>query len=130
MENLVAEMTVELVAVERRLWSGQATAVFTRTIEGELGILPRHIPLLGELVPDCVVRIDQTNGERLMAAVQGGFLSVTGERVSILAESAQLADEIDVEQARADAASDDEAVRNRGVSQLRATEQPVTERSV
>lgn len=130
METLVAEMTVELVAVERRLWSGQATAVFTRTIEGELGILPRHIPLLGELVPDCVVRIDQTNGERLMAAVQGGFLSVTGERVSILAESAQLADEIDIEQARADAASDDEAVRNRGVSQLRATEQPVTERSV
>ena len=129
MENLVAEMTVELVAVERRLWSGQATAVFTRTIEGELGILPKHIPLLGELVPDCVVRIDQTNGERLMAAVQGGFLSVTGERVSILAESAQLADEIDIEAARADAASDDEAVRNRGVSQLRATEQPVTERS-
>jgi F-type H+-transporting ATPase subunit epsilon len=125
MENLVAEMTVELVAVERRLWSGQATAVFTRTIEGELGILPRHIPLLGELVPDCVVRVDQTNGERLMVAVQGGFLSVTGERVSILAESAQLADEIDVDQARADAASDDEAVRNRGVSQLRATEQPV-----
>jgi F-type H+-transporting ATPase subunit epsilon len=125
METLVAEMTVELVAVERQLWSGQATAVFTRTTEGEIGILPRHIPLLGELVPDCVVRIDQPNGERVMAAVQGGFLSVTGERVSILAETAQLADEIDVEQARADAGAEDEAVRNRGISQLRATEQSV-----
>jgi F-type H+-transporting ATPase subunit epsilon len=125
METLVAEMTVELVAVERRLWSGQATAVFTRTTEGEIGILPRHIPLLGELVPDCSVRIDQPNGDQLMVAVQGGFLSVTGERVSILAETAQLADEIDVEQARVDAASEDEAVRNRGVSQLRATGQPV-----
>jgi F-type H+-transporting ATPase subunit epsilon len=125
METLVAEMTVELVAVERRLWSGQATAVFTRTMEGEIGILPRHIPLLGELIPDCAVRIDQPDGEQVMAAVQGGFLSVTGERVSILAESAQLADEIDVEQARLDAAADDEAVRNRGVSQLRATGQSV-----
>ncbi|HEX3783783.1 MAG TPA: F0F1 ATP synthase subunit epsilon [Pseudonocardiaceae bacterium] len=118
-------MTVELVAVERRLWSGQATAVFTRTTEGEIGVLPRHIPLLGELVPDCVVRIDQPDGERLMAAVQGGFLSVTGERVSILAETAQLANEIDVEAARADSESEDEAVRNRGVSQLRATGQTV-----
>jgi F-type H+-transporting ATPase subunit epsilon len=125
METLVAEMTVELVAVERRLWSGQATAVFTRTTEGEIGVLPRHIPLLGELVPDCVVRIDQPDGERLMAAVQGGFLSVTGERVSILAETAQLANEIDVEAARADSESEDEAVRNRGVSQLRATGQTV-----
>jgi F-type H+-transporting ATPase subunit epsilon len=125
METLVAEMTVELVAVERRLWSGQATAVFTRTMEGEIGILPRHIPLLGELVPDCAVRIDLPDGEQLMAAVQGGFLSMTGDRVSILAEDAQFADEIDVEQARADAASDDEAVRNRGVSQLRATGQSV-----
>ena len=76
------------------------------------------------------MRIDQPDGERVMAAVQGGFLSVTGERVSILAETAQLADEIDVEQARADAAADDEAVRNRGVSQLRATEQSVTKRGL
>lgn len=119
----MAEMTVELVAVERRLWSGQATAVFTRTKEGEIGILPRHIPLLGELVPDCAVRIDQPDGERLMVAVQGGFLSMTGERLSILAEDAQFADEIDVDQARIDAGADDEAVHNRGMSQLRATGQ-------
>jgi F-type H+-transporting ATPase subunit epsilon len=121
----VAEMTVELVAVERLLWSGEATAVFTRTTEGEIGILPRHIPLLGELIEDCVVRIDTTDGESVHAAVQGGFLSVTGERVSILAESAQLGNEIDVEQARSELTDEDEAVRARAASQLRAAGQPV-----
>jgi F-type H+-transporting ATPase subunit epsilon len=118
-------MTVELVSVERQLWSGQATAVFTRTTEGEIGILPRHIPLLGELVADCVVRIDKTDGESLNVAVQGGFLSVTGERVSILAESAQLGHEIDVAAARNDLNDDDEDVRARAASQLRAAGQTV-----
>jgi F-type H+-transporting ATPase subunit epsilon len=121
----VAEMTVELVAVERRLWSGTATAVFTRTTEGEIGILPRHIPLLGELVPDGVVRIDTPDGKSIHAAVQGGFLSVTGERVSILAETAQFGSEIDVEAARAELDSEDEAVRARAASQLRAAGQTV-----
>jgi len=121
----VAEMTVELVAVERLLWSGTATAVFTRTTEGEIGVLPRHIPLLGELVGDCVVRIDTTEGESIRAAVQGGFLSVTGERVSILAETAQFGDEIDVDAARAALDSEDEVVRARAAAQLRAAGQPV-----
>lgn len=116
----MAEMTVELVSVERLLWSGQATAVFTRTTEGEIGILPRHIPLLGELVEDSVVRVDLPDGERFYAAVQGGFLSVTGERVSILAESAQLGDEIDVAAAEAALSDADEVVRARATSQLRA----------
>jgi F-type H+-transporting ATPase subunit epsilon len=113
-------MTVELVAVERRLWSGTATAVFARTTEGEIGVLPRHIPLLGELVGDCAVRIDVPGGESVRAAVQGGFLSVTGERVSILAETAQLADEIDVDAAQAELHDQDELVRARALSQLRA----------
>jgi F-type H+-transporting ATPase subunit epsilon len=124
-ETHVAEMTVELVSVERQLWSGQATAVFTRTTEGEIGILPRHIPLLGELVADCVVRIDKTDGESLNVAVQGGFLSVTGERVSILAEAAQFGHEIDVAAARAELNDGDEDVRARAASQLRAAGQTV-----
>jgi F-type H+-transporting ATPase subunit epsilon len=119
----VAEMTVELVAVEGQLWSGQATAVFTRTTVGEIGILPRHIPLLGELIDNGVVRIDTADGGRVLAAVQGGFLSVTGERVSILAEDAQLGDDIDVASARADLNSDDEVVRARAAAQLQAAGQ-------
>jgi F-type H+-transporting ATPase subunit epsilon len=121
----VAEMTVELVSVERLLWSGQATAVYTRTTEGEIGVLPRHVPLLGELVPDCVVRIDRPDADSLWAAVQGGFLSVTGERVSILAEEAQFGDEIDVDRARSELDDEDEAVRMRASSQLRAAGQTV-----
>jgi F-type H+-transporting ATPase subunit epsilon len=121
----VAEMTVELVAVERLLWTGQATAVFTRTTEGEIGILPRHIPLLGELVDDCVVRIDTVDGDQVFAFVEGGFLSVTGERVSILAESAQFRDEIDVAAARSALNDPDEVVQARAAAQLRAAGQTV-----
>lgn len=119
----MAEMTVELVAVERRLWSGQATAVFTRTTDGEIGVLPRHIPLLGELDPAASVRIDTPDGGHVRAFVEGGFLSVTGERVSILAETAILGDEIDVEKARADLNDSDEAVRARAAAQLAAAGQ-------
>lgn len=88
-------MDVEMVAVERRVWSGKATAVLARTTEGELGVLPGHEALLGELV-DGVVTVRVSDGRDVIAAVHGGFLSVTGEKVSVLAESAQLADEIDV----------------------------------
>jgi F-type H+-transporting ATPase subunit epsilon len=121
----VAEMTVELVAVERLLWTGQATAVFTRTTEGDIGILPRHIPLLGELVQNCVVRIDKTDGTQVHAFVEGGFLSVTGERVSILAETAVMGDEIDVTAARSQLTDGDEAVSARAAAQLRAAGQTV-----
>lgn len=119
----MAEMTVELVAVERLLWTGQATAVFTRTTEGEIGILPRHIPLLGELVDNCVVRIDTVDGDKVWAFVEGGFLSVTGERVSILAETAVMGDEIDVAAARTLAGSSDEQEKARGAAQLQAAGQ-------
>ncbi len=96
----MAEMTVELVAVERRLWSGSATMVVAQTTEGEIGILAGHEPLLGQLVEGGTVTVTTTEGERVVAAVHGGFLSVTAERVSVLAESADLAEEIDVEAAR------------------------------
>jgi F-type H+-transporting ATPase subunit epsilon len=121
----VAEMTVELVAVERRLWSGTASFVFARTTEGEIGILPHHIPLLAELVEDEMVRIDTTDGEQVFAAVHGGFLSVTEEGVTILAEAAELRDEIDVERARADVDSEDEQVRRKGRARLRAVGETV-----
>ena len=96
----MAEMAVEVVAVEKRVWSGEAQGVFARTTEGELGVLPGHAPLLGELVAGGVVRITTTDDEKITVAVHGGFLSVTGEKVSVLAETAELADEIDVERAR------------------------------
>jgi F-type H+-transporting ATPase subunit epsilon len=84
----VAELQVEVVAVEERLWSGRASMVIARTTEGELAILPGHTPLLGELVDPGQVRVRTAEGE-LAWTVNGGFLSVTGEGVSVLAESAE-----------------------------------------
>lgn len=125
-ETHVAEISVELVAVERRLWSGRATMVIAQTTEGELGVLAGHEPLLGQLVEGGVVKIRTVDDETVVAAVHGGFLSVTGDGVSILAESAELADEIDVEQARAEvAAAEDADARARAEARVRAAGQTV-----
>ncbi|PRZ43399.1 F-type H+-transporting ATPase subunit epsilon [Antricoccus suffuscus] len=93
-------LKVELVSVERLIWSGEADMVIARTTEGELGIMPGHAPVLGQLSEDQgVVQIHRTGESNLIAAVHGGFLSVTAEGVSILAETAELSDEIDVQRA-------------------------------
>ncbi len=120
-------MHVELVSVERALWSGEATAIFARTIDGELGILPGHIPLLGALAPGWIVRIDRVDEPELRVAVHGGFLSVRPDGVSVLAEMAEIADEIDVARARealtraaADQGPDGPAARDRALARLRA----------
>ena len=92
---------VEVVSPDRELYSGSATFVIAQTTVGELGVLAGHEPLLGELVPSGFVAIVDENGTRKAAAVEGGFLSVTGERGTILADSAQWADDIDVAAQRA-----------------------------
>ena len=96
----VSEMQVELVAVERELWSGPAQMVVARTVDGDIGVLPGHSPLLAQLREGYAARITQPDGHVLSVAVHGGFLSVTSSGVTILAEDAQLADEIDVAKAR------------------------------
>jgi len=96
----VANMSVELVAVERRIWSGEASFVLARTTVGEIGVLPGHEPTLAQLEDSGVVRVDGTDGTTTTLAVHGGFLSITPENVTVLAEYAELADEIDVSRAR------------------------------
>ena len=81
-------LTVELVSPERRVWSGEAQFVSARTLEGDLGILTDHAPLLGVLV-DGQVSIKETDGQVKTFTVSGGFLSVANNRVSILAEKAE-----------------------------------------
>ena len=80
-------LTVEFVTPEKRVWSGQATMVSARTLEGDLGILPDHAPLLGVLV-DGKVSIKGEDGSNQEFTVSGGFLSVANNRVSVLGESA------------------------------------------
>jgi F-type H+-transporting ATPase subunit epsilon len=127
----VATMHVELVSVEKALWSGEATAVFARTPEGELGILPGHAPLLGALEPGWVVRIDREGDTSVKVAVHGGILSVRKDGVSVLGEIAEFGDEVDVARAKAalEAAGGDSpeeiAARNRALSRLRAAGETV-----
>ena len=96
----MANMIVELVAVERRIWSGEAGFVLARTTVGEIGVLPGHEPTLAQLEDAGVVRVDGTDGTSTTLAVHGGFLSITPDNVTVLAEYAELADEIDVSRAR------------------------------
>jgi F-type H+-transporting ATPase subunit epsilon len=93
------ELHVELVAADRVVWSGEATSVVARTTEGEVGILANHAPLMSLMVPG-VVEVRSDGGDTIRAAVDSGFLSVAGNRVSILAEQAALAEDIDSSQAQ------------------------------
>jgi F-type H+-transporting ATPase subunit epsilon len=98
----VAELQVDLVSVDRRVWSGEAAMVIARTTEGEIGILPGHAPILGVLVDGSTVEIRQAGGEDMLVAIDGGFLSVDDSGVRILAERALLGSEVDVAEARAE----------------------------
>jgi F-type H+-transporting ATPase subunit epsilon len=116
----VVVLNVEIVAVDRKIWSGEGKFLFTRTTVGEIGILPRHIPLVAQLEDDAMVRVEREGQDDLRIAVDGGFLSVTEERVTVLAESAEFASEIDESAARQDSESDDPRVAARGRARLRA----------
>jgi F-type H+-transporting ATPase subunit epsilon len=93
-------LQVELVAADRVVWSGQAEEVVARTVEGDLGVLVGHAPLLSVLVPGVVKIKDGT--ETVVAVVEDGFLSVADDRVSILSEDTHLVSELDAETVRAD----------------------------
>lgn len=92
-------LQVDLVAADRVVWSGEASLVVARTTDGEVGILKDHAPVLSVLVQSGV-ELETTDSGRLYAVVDGGFLSVANNKVSILSGYAQLADEIDVTEAR------------------------------
>ena len=81
------QLHVDLVAVEEKVWSGEADMLVARTTEGELGILPGHAPLLGQLAEPGEVRIKLAGGREVAYEVNGGFLSVTEHGVTVLAES-------------------------------------------
>jgi F-type H+-transporting ATPase subunit epsilon len=96
----LAELHVELVAADRSVWSGEATRVIARTTSGDIGIMPNHEPLLGVLESGPVtIRTTADEASTVVAAVHGGFLSFSDNKLSILAEIAELADEIDVARA-------------------------------
>jgi F-type H+-transporting ATPase subunit epsilon len=91
---------VRVVSVERSLFEGDAEFVKCRSLDGDLGILPHHSPLLAVLAPG-EVRIDKTGGGSEHIFVGGGFLEVLPERLTILADIAEHASEINLERAEA-----------------------------
>ncbi len=81
-------LKVELVAADREVWSGDAAQVVATTTDGDIGILSGHAPLLAVLAAG-EVRISG-EGSEVVATVDGGFLSVDHDRVTVVAESARV----------------------------------------
>jgi F-type H+-transporting ATPase subunit epsilon len=96
----VSKMTVEVVTPERVVYSGEASMVIARGVQGDLGILPNHMPLVTPL-KIAPVRIKTEGEKEIRMAVSGGFMEVRGDKVTILAETAELPEDIDVERAKA-----------------------------
>lgn len=96
----MAELSVNLVSAERSVWHGQAKLVVAKTPEGEIGIMPGHEPVLALLV-ESPLRIDRPDGTKVLIAVHGGFFSVDSDEVNVIAEEAELGEEIDIDRAKA-----------------------------
>lgn len=94
-------LNVAVVSAERALWSGQARSLVAKTPEGDIGILANHEPVLALLVDSSVLKVEEAGGSTLMVAVHGGFFSVSGNEVNVIAEVAELAEDIDLERAKA-----------------------------
>lgn len=92
-------MNVSVVTPDGKVFDGDVEMVSVKTIEGGLGILPNHIPLVTPLTIG-TIRIKK-GSEISLVAVTGGLMEVRGDQVSILAESAELPSDIDVARARA-----------------------------
>jgi F-type H+-transporting ATPase subunit epsilon len=96
---MAGNLQVDVVAADRIVWSGEATLVVARTTDGEVGILKDHAPVLSVLV-ESGVELETVESGRMYVVVDGGFLSVANNQVSILSGHAQLASEIDANEAR------------------------------
>jgi F-type H+-transporting ATPase subunit epsilon len=94
----VSTLRVEVVAAEGIAWEGEALSVIARTTEGDIGVLPNHEPMLASLVP-CAAEVLTVDGNREVVVVDGGFISVSDNRVSLLAQFARIAQEIDLKAA-------------------------------
>lgn len=88
-------LRVEVVSADGIAWEGDALSVTARSTEGDLGVLPNHEPFLAALVP-CAAEVLTADGNREVLALDGGFISVADNRVSVLSQFAKVAREIDL----------------------------------
>ncbi|MDR1851473.1 MAG: F0F1 ATP synthase subunit epsilon [Propionibacteriaceae bacterium] len=88
----MAVLTVEAVAANHVVWEGEATFVRARTTEGDIGVMADHEPFLAALVPG-VAKIEAADGSVAWVKIDGGFISVEENRVSLLSQYAELTEE-------------------------------------
>jgi F-type H+-transporting ATPase subunit epsilon len=82
-------LSVSVVAADHEVWSGEASMVVARTVEGQIGILPGHEPLLA-ILAEGEVRVTLNGGESIAAQADDGFLSVENNTVTVVARRAEL----------------------------------------
>ncbi|MHA3724516.1 F0F1 ATP synthase subunit epsilon [Leucobacter sp. HY1910] len=82
-------LNVNVVSADRQVWTGSASQVVARTVEGEIGVLTGHQPMLA-LLAQGEVRVTQDNGSKIVVDAEGGFLSVDHDTVTIVASKAAL----------------------------------------
>jgi F-type H+-transporting ATPase subunit epsilon len=92
-------MQVSLVAADREVWSGEATVVNARTLAGEIGIMADHTPVMSVLAAG-QVDVRTVDDGHWVAAVDGGFISVANNQVSILCDRAEISHESDFDEAK------------------------------
>ncbi len=92
-------MQVSLVAADREVWAGEATVVNCRTLDGEIGIMADHQPVMSVLASG-QIDVRTVDDGHWVAAVDGGFLSVANNEVRLLCEYAELSHESDYEEAK------------------------------
>ena len=80
---------VSLVSADAEVWSGEASLVIAKTVEGEIGFMPGHEPVLA-ILAEGQVRITQTNGTKIIANAQDGFLSMERDELTIVAGNAAM----------------------------------------
>ena len=95
---MTALMRVEVVSAEKSLYDGEAVMVVAPGVAGELGILPRHAPLLTAIKPG-VLKINLPDGGEELLYVSGGILEVQPEKITILADIAERGEDLDEKRA-------------------------------
>lgn len=83
-------LRVQLVAADKAVWSGEAKLVVAKTVEGEIGLMPGHEPMLA-ILANGEVRVTKPEGEVLVVTADDGFLSVEHDVVTVVARNASLA---------------------------------------
>lgn len=110
----MSTMLLEIVTPERKIYGQEVNMVIAKGIDGELGILPNHIPLVTPLKIAAVTAKIEGSKDHVIA-VHGGFMEIRKDKVVILAESAELAEEIDADRAA--------RARERAEARLRETKE-------